>query len=89
MPGIDGETLIHKVKKIYPSLPCLLMSGYSDAFEKHTSEFCHVCLAPTHLQIFGSFPAFPYSVFPHFRNGVLGTFGHKPWKLKLIRLQLK
>ena len=38
MPGIDGETLIHKVKKIYPSLPCLLMSGYSDAFEKHTSD---------------------------------------------------
>ena len=38
MPGMDGETLIHKTKKLYPSLPCLLMSGYSDDFEKHTSD---------------------------------------------------
>ena len=38
MPGMDGETLIYKVKKSYPHIPCLLMSGYSDAFEKHTSD---------------------------------------------------
>ncbi|MBP5344295.1 MAG: response regulator [Alphaproteobacteria bacterium] len=38
MPGMDGETLIHKIKELQPHLPCLLMSGYSDAFEKHTSD---------------------------------------------------
>ena len=37
MPGMDGEQLIKEVKKTWPNLPCLLMSGYSDSFEKHTS----------------------------------------------------
>lgn len=38
MPGMDGEQLIKETKKISPDLPCLLMSGYSDSFEKHTSD---------------------------------------------------
>ena len=37
MPGMDGEQLIKEAKKLYPNLPCLLMSGYSESFEKHTS----------------------------------------------------
>ena len=35
---MDGESLIYKAKEMYPQLPCLLMSGYSDAFEDHTSD---------------------------------------------------
>ena len=38
MPGMNGEELIKEAKKIYPDLPCLLMSGYSESFEKHTSD---------------------------------------------------
>ena len=38
MPGMDGEHLIKEVKKSLPDLPCLLMSGYSESFEKHTSD---------------------------------------------------
>ena len=38
MPGMDGEHLIKEVKKKMPDLPCLLMSGYSDSFEKHTTH---------------------------------------------------
>ncbi len=38
MPGMDGEHLIEEVKKFLPELPCLLMSGYSESFEKHTSD---------------------------------------------------
>ena len=38
MPGIDGEHLIKETKKLYPDLPCLLMSGYSASFEDHTSD---------------------------------------------------
>jgi len=38
MPGMDGEHLIQEVQKEYPELPCLLMSGYSNSFEKHTSD---------------------------------------------------
>ena len=38
MPGMDGEHLIKEVKKSLSDLPCLLMSGYSESFEKHTSD---------------------------------------------------
>ncbi|MBQ4472276.1 MAG: response regulator [Alphaproteobacteria bacterium] len=38
MPDMDGEQLIKEAKKINPKLPCLLMSGYSESFEKHTSD---------------------------------------------------
>ncbi len=38
MPQMNGEELIAKAKKILPNLPCLLMSGYSDSFEKHTDK---------------------------------------------------
>ncbi len=38
MPGMDGEHLIKEVQKSLPELPCLLMSGYSESFEKHTSN---------------------------------------------------
>ena len=38
MPGMDGEHLIKEVQKQYTNLPCLLMSGYSESFEKHTSD---------------------------------------------------
>ena len=38
MPGMDGEQLIKEVKKTWPDLSCLLMSGYSNSFEKHTSD---------------------------------------------------
>ena len=37
MPGMSGEQLIKETHKLYPNLPCLLMSGYSESFEKHTS----------------------------------------------------
>ena len=38
MPGMDGEQLIKEAKKLFPQLPCLLMSGYSASFEKHTAN---------------------------------------------------
>ncbi|MBQ3696089.1 MAG: response regulator [Alphaproteobacteria bacterium] len=38
MPSMDGEHLIKEAKKFSPDLPCLLMSGYSDSYEKHTSN---------------------------------------------------
>ncbi len=38
MSGMDGEQLISSAKKLLPDLPCLLMSGYSESFEKHTSH---------------------------------------------------
>lgn len=37
MPGMNGEQLIKEAQKLYPDMPCLLMSGYSESFEKHTS----------------------------------------------------
>ena len=37
MPSMDGEQFIKEVKKSFPDLPCLLMSGYSESFEKHTA----------------------------------------------------
>ncbi len=38
MPGMNGEELIKEAKRIDSDLPCLLMSGYSESFEKHTSD---------------------------------------------------
>ena len=38
MPGMNGEELIKEAQKLHASLPCLLMSGYSESFEKHTSD---------------------------------------------------
>lgn len=38
MTGMDGEHLIDEAKKMHPNLPCLLMSGYSKSFEKHTAQ---------------------------------------------------
>lgn len=38
MPGMNGEQLIKETQKLYPNLPCLLMSGYSESYEKHTSS---------------------------------------------------
>ena len=37
MSGLNGEQLIAKIKQKYPDTPCLLMSGYSESFEKHTA----------------------------------------------------
>jgi len=38
MSGMDGEQLIASAQKLFPDLPCLLMSGYSESFEKHTAH---------------------------------------------------
>jgi len=38
MSGMDGEQLISQIQKLYPKTPCLLMSGYSESFERHTSD---------------------------------------------------
>ena len=38
LPGMDGETLIKQVKKSYPCLKTLLMSGYSEDMARHGSS---------------------------------------------------
>lgn len=38
MPGMDGEHLIQNVKQLNPTIKAILMSGYSNQFEKHTAN---------------------------------------------------
>jgi two-component system nitrogen regulation response regulator GlnG len=38
MPGMDGEHLIQNVKQLNPNIKAILMSGYSNQFEKHTAN---------------------------------------------------
>ncbi len=38
MPGMDGETLIKKVREAYPNMKSLLMSGYSEDMARHGSS---------------------------------------------------
>src|SRR5690606_40548688 len=44
MPGIDGLTLLHKVKEAHPDLPVIVMTAFTDlsstveAFQKGRSE---------------------------------------------------
>lgn len=38
MPGMDGENLIQNVKLLNPDIKAILMSGYSNQFEKHTAN---------------------------------------------------
>ena len=38
MPGMDGEQLIQNVKTLNPNIKAILMSGYSNQFEKHTAN---------------------------------------------------
>ena len=46
MPGMDGPTMVHQVRKRYPDLPILFMSGYAEEQLRKSIDLDNVAFLP-------------------------------------------